>query len=261
MKDPETRKTKWASYSMLAWTEPIVGPPEEYAEDTELLVRIIKEHSKIKPETLLHLGCGAGGNDYTFKRCFKVTGVDISKDMLEIAKKLNPEAAYHNQDMRTVKLEEYFDAVAIPDSIGYMVTVKDLKRAIFSAYKHLKPGGVLLIVAHIKEEFMENNFLYTGSQKDIEITVFENNYITDPAGTKYEATIIHLIRKKGKLEIYSDCHTIGLFKLDIWLGILKEFGFEVKQIKMEYSYDRFILGEGKYPLVIFACTKPLKAKL
>jgi SAM-dependent methyltransferase len=258
MKEPEIKKTKWPSYSKLAWTEPIVGPPEEYADDTEVFARIIREHSKIKPETLLHLGCGAGGNDYTFKRYFKVTGIDISNDMLEIAKKLNPEAVYHNQDMRTVKLEEYFDAVAIPDSIGYMVTVKDLKRAIFSAYKHLKPGGVLLITALIKEGFMENNFFYTGSQKDIEITVFENNYIADPAETTYEATIIHLIRKKGKLEIHSDCHTIGLFKLATWLDILKEFEFEVKQIKMEHSYDRFILGEGKYPLIIFACTKPSK---
>lgn len=258
MKEPGTKKTKWRSYSELAWTEPIVAPPDEYAEDTELLSRIIKEHSKIEPKTLLHLGCGAGGNDYIFKRHFKVTGVDISKGMLKIAKQLNPEVNYYNHDMRTLELEEYFDVVAIPDSIGYMITVKDLKRAIFTSFKHLKPGGILLIVANIKEEFTENNFFYTGSKKDIKIIVFENNYIPDPDGTTYEATIIYLIRQKGKLEIHSDRHIIGLFKLEIWLTIFKEFDFKVKQIKMEHSYDRFILGEGKYPLIIFACTKPLR---
>ena len=94
--------------------------------------------------------------------------------------------------------------------------------------------------------------------KDIKIIVFENNYIPSPAGTTYEATIIYLIRQKGKLEIHSDRHIIGLFKLENWLAILKEFDFEVKQIRMEHSYDRFILGEGKYPLIIFACTKPLR---
>jgi len=40
----------------------------------------------------------------------------------------------------------------------------------------LKPGGVLLIVANIKEEFRENNFVYTGSKGDVEVTIFENNY-------------------------------------------------------------------------------------
>ncbi len=253
-----TQKTKWSSYSELAWVESIVAPPEEYAEDTELFCRIIKEHSKIEPKTLLHLGCGAGRNDYIFKRHFKVTGVDTSKDMLKIAKNLNPEVVYHKNDMRTLKMDEYFDAVAIPDSIEYMVTEKDLKRAIFSANKQLKPGGVLLIVAYIKEEFVENNFLNTGSIKDIEITVFENNYIPDSSGNTYEATIIYLIRKKGELKIYCDSHILGLFKLEVWLDILRGFELEVKQIKLEHLYDRFILGEGKYPLIIFACTKPLK---
>ncbi|MBM3708341.1 MAG: class I SAM-dependent methyltransferase [Actinobacteria bacterium] len=257
MKKPQTDKIKLISYSKLAWTEPIVGPPEEYAEDTELFVKVIKEHSIIKPRTLLHLGCGAGGNDYTFKKYFKVTGIDISSDMLKMAKRMNPEVTYYNYDMRNLKLDKTFDAVAIPDSIGYMVTEKDLKRTISSAYNHLKPGGVILIVACIKEEFKENNFLYTGANKDTEITVFENNYISEPAKTTYEATIVYLIRKKGKLKIYSDRHIIGLFNLKVWLDIFKEFEFVVKKIKMEHSYDRFVLGDGVYPLTIFACTKPL----
>jgi ubiquinone/menaquinone biosynthesis C-methylase UbiE len=256
MKKLQANKNELISYGKLAWTEPIVGPPQEYAEDTELFTKIIKEHSIINPETLLHLGCGEGGNDYTFKKYFKVTGIDISKDMLKMAKKINPEVKYHNYDMRCLKLDKTFDAVAIPDSIGYMVTEKDLKSAIFSAYNHLKPGGVLLIVAHTKEEFRENNFLYTGSNDDAEITVFENNHITGPAKTTYEATIIYLIRKEGRLKIYSDRHTIGLFELKTWLDIFEECKFEVKQIKLKHSYDRFILGDGNYPLTIFACTKP-----
>jgi len=213
------------SYSKLAWTEPILGPPEDYEEETELFSRIIKKYSKIEPKTLLHIGCGAGGNDYIFKRHFKVIGIDISKDMLKIAQKLNPEVVYYQYDMRKLKLDKCFDAIAIPDSIGYMVSEKDLREVIFSANKHLKKGGILLIVAHTKEEFLENNFLYTGSREDIEITVFENNYIPNTSETTYEATIIYLISKNGKLEIHSDRHTIGLFKLETWLDIFKEFKF------------------------------------
>ena len=257
MKEPVNKKTKWSSYSELAWIESIVAPPEEYAEATELFCKIIKKQSEIEPRTLLHPGCGAGRNDFIFKKHFKVTGVDISEDMLKIAKKLNPEVTYYKNDMRTLKMDECFDAVAMPDSLEYMVTVKDLKKAIFTAHRHLRPGGIFLFVAYIKEEFVENNFINTGSIKDTEITVFENNYIPDPTGNTYEATMIYLIRKKGKLTIQYDSHILGLFKLEVWLDILKEFDFEIKQIKMEHLFGRSILGEGKYPLLVFICKKPL----
>jgi SAM-dependent methyltransferase len=251
-------KPKCRAYNELAWTEAIIAPPEEYVDETELFSKVIKEHSKIEPKILLHLGCGAGGNDYTFKKHFRVKGVDISGDMLEIAKELNPEVIYIQGDMRTIKLKECFDAVAIPDSIGYMTTVEDLRSTIFTACKHLKSGGVLLIMANIKEEFTENNFVYTGSKGDVQITVFENNYIPDPSGTTYEATLIYLIRHRGKLEIYTDYHTIGLFGLDTWFDILREAELEVKdEKKIERLYDRFILGEGKYSLRMFVCIKPL----
>jgi SAM-dependent methyltransferase len=250
------KKTKWHAYSDLAWIEPIIASPEEYEEETELLVKAIKDNSKIEARTLLHLGCGAGGNDYTFKRHFEVTGVDISGPMLKIAKKLNPEVTYICDDMRKMELKECFDAVTIPDSIGHMTTEGDLKKAIVTAFDHLKPGGVLLIVAHIREEFRENNFVYTGSQGDIQVTVFENNYVLQPAQTTYEATIVYLIRHRGKLEIHSDWGTIGLFPLATWLFLLKDVGFNVNQITIEHSYDRFIVGEGKYLLRLFICNKP-----
>jgi len=125
-------KPEWRAYNELAWTELIIAPPEEYVEETEIFSRVIKENSKIKPKTLLHLGCGAGGHDYTFKKHFKVTGVDLSSGMLEIARNYNPGVTYLYGDMRTVKLSECFDAVAIPDSIGYMMAVEDLHSAVIT---------------------------------------------------------------------------------------------------------------------------------
>ena len=251
------RKTIWRMYSDFAWTENITAPPKNYIEETNLFSNTIKEHSKIEARTLLHLGCGAGGHDYTFKRHFKVTGVDISKDMLEIAEKLNPEVTYLHGDMRTIKLKECFDAVAIPDSIGHMTNVGDLRKAILTASRHLKPGGVLLIVILISEDFRENNFVYTGSKGGVEIILFENNYLPDPAGTTYEATAVLLIRRKGRLEIHSDTDTFGLFKLSTWLDLLKKIGLKVMQMKLEHSYDRFLVREGEYILQMFVCSKPL----
>lgn len=248
---------EWRSYSELAWTEPIITPPEDYVEETDSLAELIKAHAKIDVKKVLHLGCGAGGNDYAFKRHFDVTGVDIAEGMLEVARQLNPEVAYHHGDMRTIELGESFDAVVVPDSIGHLTTVEDLLAAITTSRNHLNPGGVLLITANLADDFTANNFVYTGSKGDIEITVFENNYIPDPAGTIYEVTVVYLIRNKGELVIHTDHGDIGLFKLETWLELFKEVGFDVAKTKLEHLYDRFIAGEGKYPQHIFVCVKPL----
>lgn len=248
---------KWLAYENLAWIETIVAPPEEYGEDTERYCGLIKNHSRIEVKTLLHLGCGAGGNDHTFKKHFRVTGVDISRGMLAIARKRNPEAAYVRGDMRSVRLRERFDAIAIPDSIGYMTTLRDLRRAVGTANRHLKPGGVLLIVALVKEDFRENNFVYSGNRGDVKVTIFENN---DAAGRNrpgYEAAIVYLVRRRGRLEVFTERHAQGLFPLAAWISLLRGAGLAVKPSKPERAYDRFIRGDGQYLLRTFVCRKPL----
>ena len=250
-------QTKWLAYNDLAWTDLIITSPEECREETEYFVKAIRDHSQIEVQTLLHLGCGAGIYDYTFKRHFNVTGVDMSEGMLDIARTLNPEITYLCHDMQSIALKERFDAVAIPDSIGYLITERALRNTIKTAYEHLKPGGVLVIVALVHEDFQENNFVYTGSREEVEVTIFENNYVYESHQTTYEATLVYLIRRKGELEIFTDRHTLGLFPSATWFSLLADAGLEVKQMKMEHAYDRFISGDGAYPLRVFVCTQPL----
>jgi len=246
----------WLSYSDLAWTESIIASPADYKDEAGFYVNIIKENAKTETNTLLHLGCGAGGHDYIFKNYFQVTGVDISEGMLTIARRINPEVTYLHGDMRSIDLPERFDAVVIPDSIDYMVTLPELQSTIAAAYKHLKLGGVLLIVANTREEFWENNFCYTGAKDDVEITIFENNYIPKKNPTTYEATLVYLIRQKGKLSIHTDRHTLGLFSQTEWRSLLEDAGLDVKQVRLDGVYKPFILGEGDYPMQVFVSVKP-----
>ncbi len=251
------RKNEWLSYGDLAWTEPIISSPADQAEEAGLYVTLIKEHTRTETKSLLHLACGAGIHDYTFKKHFRVTGVDISGRMLEIARKINPEVTYVHGDMRSVDLQKRFDAVAIPDSIDYMATLPDLRKAIDTACRHLMPGGVLLIVAKTREEFQENNFCYTGAKDDIEITVFENNYIPRQNPSTYEATLVYLIRRQDDLSIYTDIHRLGLFSRAEWITLVENAGLTVKQTRLDGIYDPFILGRGEYPMRVFIGVKPM----
>jgi ubiquinone/menaquinone biosynthesis C-methylase UbiE len=203
--------SSWISYNDLAWTENLLANPEEYKNEVLYYVDLIKRYSSISPSSLLHLGCGAGGQDTFFKQYFKVTGVDLSDGMLRIARNRHPEIDYIEGDMKNIHLNQQFDAVVIPDSIDYMVTGDELNQAFTTAALHLKIGGVLLIVAKTEDSFKNNNFAYNGENKDVSVTLLENNYINPYKPNTYEATFLYLIRKCGELSIYTEHQLLGLF--------------------------------------------------
>lgn len=249
--------SSWLSYSLLAWTETIIAPPSSYEEEAGYFVKVLQENAQSEMKTLLHLGCGAGGYDFILKRFFQVTGVDISPEMLAIARQTNPEVTYVQGDMRDIQLSACFDVAIVPDAIDYMVTLPELKSAIAVANRHLKPGGLLAIVGKTREEFWDNNFCYSGKNDEVEITIFENNYIVpDYPSNSYEATLIYLIRQQGEQTIHCDRHLLGLFGESDWLSAFQEAGLTVKQQRWDGVYEPFILGEGDYPMQIFLAFKP-----
>ena len=236
-------------YNELAWIWPVISPPDQYKEETEFLSAVIKKYSNSKAETLLHLGCGGGHNDFTFKKYFKVTGTDISEEMLELAKKLNPENDYLPGDMRNLKLNKKFDAVVAVDSISYLKKESELLMTFQTAYKHLNSGGIFLCLLEITPEHFNQNKTehHTFIQKDVEITYIENHYDPNPDDNIFEVLLIYLIRKNGKLRIFNDLHICGIFKIETWYELLKETSFVVTEEKFTHS----TFEKGKFlPLLI-----------
>lgn len=247
--------SSWIAYNELAWTEDLLADPGECEEEVSGYVELIKRGSAGAPSTLLHLGCGAGAYDCVFKRHFAVTGVDVSQGMLDKARLRHPDIEYIEADMRTVRLGRVFDAVAIPDSIDYMSTLGDLRMAIETAAAHLKPDGVLLVVGKTREIFRDNNFAYTGERGDRHVTVLENNYINRYRPDTYEATLVYLIRERGELSIRTESHVLGLFTQQAWESVFADAGLSVQEAGLDGIYDKYLLGDGAYPMKVFIGSK------
>lgn len=243
-------------YKDLAKYWPIISPLEDYLEEGEYVAQVIKHTSPIEPQTVLDLGCGGGHDDFALKKHFQITGVDVSTDMLQLAKKLNPDVRYVKADMRTVRLKKKFDAVTIFDSINYMTTHDDLAALFETAFYHLKPGGVMItIVEETKESFVQNKTKsMVQAQNGIEVSFIENYYDPDPDDNTYEATFVFLIRDKGKLKIETDRHTCGIFTLQTWLDLLEETGFRVSKLDFNVSDPE----ARTYPLLL--CVKSLEER-
>ena len=219
-------------YGDLAWTWPIIRPPEDYVGEAQEIVRLLRTHARGEPQTLLHLGCGGGHLDATLKRSLAVTGVDVSLSMLALAQRLNPEVDYVEGDMRTVRIGRTFDAVLIADSIDYMRTEEELLAAFRTGWEHLRPGGVLVTYAeHTLERFRQDETVTsTHEAKDVRITFIEHRHDPDPTDTTFDITFVWLISRAGGLKVESDRHVAGLFSMDAWRRCLSKAGFKVTEV-------------------------------
>jgi SAM-dependent methyltransferase len=235
-------------YSDLAWLWPLWESVDVYQRESEIFARLIRKHGRIRVHTLLDVGCGGGKNAFHLKRHFKVTGIDKSNAMLANAKKLNPECDFHRKDMRNFNLDRQFDSVFINDAITYMKTERELRRVFGMAYKHLRPGGVMISYPdRCEERFNQNETtVWTSKRRGMDLTFVENNYDPNPKDQTYESTFVYLIRTKGKLRIEHDFHVCGLFALDVWRRLLGKAGFEVTEVKNREFGD----------IPVFVCLKP-----
>jgi len=239
-------------YGELAWLWPLWGEPAEYAPYCRQVTERIREYAEIPVHTLLDIGCGGGKNIFNLKRDFELTGLDASPRMLELARELNPGCALVRGDMRDFDLGRTFDAVLVDDAIAYMKSREDLRAALACAWRHLAPGGVMIVNPdELKETFVQNRTSATSGtgksvREGVEAVFIENDYDPDPEDDLYEATMVYLIREEGRLRVETDRHLLGIFTLDVWRKTLTGIGFRIHE-------SAYVEDSGEY--VTFACLK------
>lgn len=242
----------YKAYQELAWTDCIIANPDEYHQEVEYYLTLLKQHGIADSFSMLHLGCGAGGHDVWFKKHTQITGVDVSEGMLTLAKLSNPEATYLLEDMRYLELDSTFDVIIIPDSIMYMSTIKDVELVLKTIKKHLKPHGVFLITTFCSDFYSNNNFIYTNTKDDVSVTIFENNYRISES--LVEATLVYLIRKDNQTSIEHEIHTLGLFSVYQWKNLFEKHQFNITISQLDHLYDSYIQDENEYSLTVFVGT-------
>jgi SAM-dependent methyltransferase len=95
---------------------------------------------------VLDIGCGPGfDSSYFVAKGFKVMGVDLSKEMLLLAKKNCPGGEFKNLDFRKLDFpERSFDGIFASCSLIH-IPKSDVLPTLKKFFKMLKPGGVIYI--------------------------------------------------------------------------------------------------------------------
>lgn len=154
---------------------------KNYIAEVDYILSLIKQHMP-QAQSILNLGCGTGNHDFIFaKKGYAVTGVDLSVDMIDIAKSknINNEIQFLQGDIRTVNLKKEFDVVlSLFHVMSYQTTNDDLIKAIKTAYANLKKGGVFIFDCWYGPGVLTDN--PTHRNRDFENDDFKVNRITTP---------------------------------------------------------------------------------
>jgi SAM-dependent methyltransferase len=104
---------------------------------------IAKHHPSA--DSLLELGCGTGSVLAELARDYRVTGVDLSQPMLDVARTKLPDVRLVQGDMTTVDLGETFDVVVcVADAINHVRPFAQWEAVFARAHAHLADGGIFV---------------------------------------------------------------------------------------------------------------------
>ena len=239
-------------YSELAPWFHLVTAPESYKAEADHIVRLVEASCEGRAETLLELGSGGGCMASHLKTRFTCTLSDVSAEMLQINRELNPECEHILGDMRTLRLGHAFDVVLAHDAIGYMTTEEDLGAAILTLAEHLRPGGVAILVPDAVSETFAPGTRHGGHDRadGRGVRYLEWTHPAATGATSFEVDYAFLIRDPGaatRAEL--DRHEVGLFPRDSWLRLIRAAGLEPLEPKVEDPH------EGEH--VVFIVRSPL----
>jgi len=224
-------------YNDLAEWWPLCSAPSEYRQEAEIYRSTFMAHSKSRPLTMLELGSGGGNNAFYLSRHFKMTLVDLSPRMLRVSRRLNPKCTHVRGDMRSVRLGRQFDAVFIHDAIDYMITLRQLRQALQTAFVHCRPGGVALFVPDWTADRFRPSSSHGGHDSGNKgLRYLEWTIDPDPHDNKYSLYMSYLLHEGPRVrQVDLDEHICGLFSERDWMKTIRDAGFKAKKLPYEDS--------------------------
>lgn len=133
-----------------------------------------------KGSNVLDVGCGAGGRfvcELT-KRGDKVTCIDVSKDMISLAKQKHPEHTFVHQDICEFETAETFDFIFAWDSLFHL-PLSQQELVLKKLVSLLNPNGVLMYtfgndIGEHQSEWLEDTFYYSSIGINANLNVIIN---------------------------------------------------------------------------------------
>ncbi|WP_059171207.1 class I SAM-dependent methyltransferase [Bacillus sp. FJAT-27445] len=230
------------SYGRFAYLYDQLMEDAPYDEWVSFVERAWELYGRNKEKSLLDLGCGTGELSIRLaKNGFNVTGVDLSADMLSVAKAKSEEAGmslpFYEQDMAELEMPGEYGVIGIfCDSLNYLRTVEDVKSTFVHSAKHLGSGGLLLFDVHsiykVANGFINQSFSLNGDSVSYIWDSFDGD---QPHSVEHEISFFVLDDSDGRYDRFDELHYQRTYPIEEYSKLLEESGFEIASITADFS--------------------------
>lgn len=219
-----------------------------YEEWAEYLIGLLKEYG-IEKGLIAELGCGTGTMTRLLAKAgYDMIGIDLSEEMLDIAKYEHPEEEseilYLHQDMREFELFGTVAAVvSLCDSINYITSEEDLLKVFRLVNNYLDPNGYFIFDMNTiyKYETQLGDRIIAENRENCSL-IWENYYDSEEQINQYDITIYSKVEFEEDSEndmefeeenippLYErleETHIQKAYSIDTIVSLLKKAGMEV----------------------------------
>ncbi|MGU7967451.1 class I SAM-dependent DNA methyltransferase [Streptococcus suis] len=228
-------KNEYDKNFSLFYSKYLTGQAKKYARFIEKYIS-----DKIDEKNIIDFMCGTGDLLEIFNSLgWKAVGVDLSEEMLGIARQKNLGIEYLNQNILDFHSQENYNlAVSTADALNHIRNVSDLEKVFLNIFKSLKPEGYFIFDMNtVKGIRNDNGYVMTS---DDSMFVVREGFVD-------EVNQIGFTRFTGFLSPNLDSNYVRfdstiynyMFEMREVIGLLKKIGFSYIELRDGYS-DRMI---------------------
>ena len=212
-----------------------------YKDEYELYSEVVEQFNY---KDVVEIGSGTGNlAKYFLENGFNYRGLDLSSDMIAIAKRKVPSAQFIEGNMCDFKLAKPTESIIITGrTVSYLLDNESINAAFSSFFKNLKQGGIVCF------DFIDANKFIPDIAKGKEVVheaVYQDKtfiresfwelYLDQGMDVKWKATFY---TKKGEelAKIGEDNSIFRTFTRDEMAIFLAINGFQVKEFRERASY-------------------------
>ncbi|MBC1449697.1 class I SAM-dependent methyltransferase [Listeria welshimeri] len=196
------------------------------------------------PKKVLDLACGTA--EFALRLSFlghQVTGVDLSKEMVAVAKEKVAAAEINlpilEQDMSKLALNQSFDVVTcFCDSLNYLETEQTLEETIQAVSTHLEPNGLFLFDVHSVFKIDQGFKDYTYGDSDEEISTIWNSFPGEfPHSVEHELTF-YILGENDTYNRVDELHKERTYPITTYENLLKKYNFTKIEVYADFGFEK-----------------------
>ena len=230
-------------YDLLAPFYDAINADINYSEWADFIEKILLKECKSRPELMLDLGCGTGKMTLELaSRGYDMTGIDISPEMLDIAREQAENNGYDilwlSQDMREFELYGTVDAaVSCLDCINHLTKPSDVKKTFDLMHNYLIPDGIFVFDINGRAKF-ENIYADRSYVMEEEggVCIWQNYYDKKTKLCDFYITLFEEC-SDGRYERYDEEQRERMYTLSEMKKMLCNSGFEFIGAYSDFDFN------------------------